>query len=116
MPELCLATSVVTGIDDRIVELLILGAVLQERNLRVMQVKGGPSERILGSCVKLWRGGGHVVAHSRERPQPHGSSLVTFGLFRLFQTFQKKTSVEAPSRNAPAEDIWFPRVKPSLGK
>lgn len=30
--------------------------------------KAGRSERIRGSSTKLWRGGGHEVAHSREAP------------------------------------------------
>ncbi|CAM5483000.1 Cytochrome b6 [Streptomyces avidinii] len=37
----------------------------------------GESVRIRGSAWKLCRGGGQPVAHSRERPQPHGSSDVT---------------------------------------
>ena len=37
--------------------------------------------------VKLCRGGGHEVAHSSERPQPHGSSTVTRGAVRaVFHT------------------------------
>src|SRR5688572_24297480 len=39
----------------------------------------GDSERIRGSEWKLWRGGGLLVAHSSERPQPHGSSRAISG-------------------------------------
>ena len=46
MLEFCPATGVLTGIDGRLVELLIVSAVLQERNLWVVQVKGW---RLLGS-------------------------------------------------------------------
>ncbi|MCY1462944.1 hypothetical protein D9M71_807730 [compost metagenome] len=42
----------------------------------------GRSERIRGSEVKLWRGGGQDVAHSREAPKPHGSSTSTRSLLR----------------------------------
>ncbi len=42
----------------------------------------GRSERIRGSDTKLCRGGGQLVAHSRDRPQPHGSSLSTMGAER----------------------------------
>lgn len=41
----------------------------------------GDSERIRGSFSKLCRGGGELVAHSSERPQPHGSSTPTLGDF-----------------------------------
>ncbi|TDO51181.1 hypothetical protein EV651_119108 [Kribbella sp. VKM Ac-2571] len=44
--------------------------------------KAGDSERIRGSFSKLWRGGGQLVAHSSERPQPHGSSTSTRGVRR----------------------------------
>ncbi len=44
--------------------------------------KAGDSERIRGMRVKLWRGGGLLVAHSSERPQPHGSSSSTGGALR----------------------------------
>jgi hypothetical protein len=37
----------------------------------------GDSERMRGIDVKLCRGGGQLVAHSSERPQPHGSLTVT---------------------------------------
>jgi hypothetical protein len=30
--------------------------------------KAGRSERMQGSSVKLWRGGGRLVAHSSELP------------------------------------------------
>ena len=76
----------------------------------------GDSERIRGSLLKLYRGGGLVVAHSSERPQPHGSSLLTSGALRLIQTFQRNGSIETPSRNAPTEEIWFRKVKPSVGR
>jgi hypothetical protein len=33
-----------------------------------LRSKAGDSDRILGIDVKLWRGGGHDVAHSRDRP------------------------------------------------
>ena len=46
----------------------------------------GASDRIRGIEVKLCRGGGQDVAHSSDRPQPHGSSTPTSGLFRLFHT------------------------------
>lgn len=39
--------------------------------------KAGRSERMRGSSVKLCRGGGHEVAHSKELPYPHGSWTVT---------------------------------------
>ena len=42
----------------------------------------GDSERIRGMVTKLWRGGGQLVAHSSERPQPHGSSTSTSGARR----------------------------------
>jgi hypothetical protein len=40
--------------------------------------------------VKLCRGGGLEVAHSRERPQPQGSSTSTFGLLRARMTLRMK--------------------------
>ena len=46
----------------------------------------GDSERIRGIDTKLWRGGGQLVAHSRERPQPHGSSTPTSGELRVIHT------------------------------
>ena len=60
--------------------------------------------------------GDRALADTSYKAFELGWRLATFGLFRLFQTFQKKTNVEAPSRNAPAEEIWFPIVKPSLGR
>ena len=44
--------------------------------------KAGDSERIRGMVTKLCRGGGQLVAHSSERPQPHGSSTSTSGALR----------------------------------
>src|SRR5215470_12805597 len=42
----------------------------------------GRSLRMRGIDVKLCRGGGQEVAHSRELLQPHGSSAVTFSPWR----------------------------------
>ena len=33
-----------------------------------LRSNAGDSERMRGIDVKLWRGGGHEVAHSSERP------------------------------------------------
>ncbi len=74
----------------------------------------GDSDRIRGMRTKLCRGGGHEVAHSIDRPQPHGSSTSTLGAVRaVFHTLYRKTSVEAPSRNDDTDDTMFRVVKPS---
>src|SRR5215218_9301724 len=77
----------------------------------------GRSERIRGRLTKLCRGGGQEVAHSSDAPYPQGSSTFTRAPVRqVFQTLYMNGSVEAPSRNAPAVEIWFSRVKPSPGR
>src|SRR5215213_7578537 len=77
----------------------------------------GRSERMRGSVTKLCRGGGQEVAHSSDAPYPQGSSTFTRAPVRqVFQTLYMNGSVEAPSRNAPAVEIWFSRVKPSPGR
>jgi hypothetical protein len=39
-----------------------------------------------GRSVKLCRGGGQLVAHSRDRPKPHGSSTVHGTIMLLLYT------------------------------
>ena len=67
--------------------------------------------------TKLCRGGGHEVAHSSERPKPQGSSASTLGArLAVRYTFQRKGSVDRPSRNAPIVEMVFKVVKPSLAR
>jgi hypothetical protein len=54
------------------------------------------------------------VAHSSDRPQPHGSSVSTRGACRVFHTLYRNGIIEAPSTNAPMLDTTFSVVKPSL--
>lgn len=76
--------------------------------------KAGRSERILGSEVKLCRGGGQEVAHSSEAPKPHGSSTSTRFLERqVIYTFQKKGISEAPRTKEEIVENWFIHVNPS---
>src|SRR4029077_17188586 len=61
-----------------------------------------------GIDVKLCRGGGQDVAHSRELACPHGSSAVAGSPCRdVMYTFQRKNRVDAPRMNAPTVEIWF---------
>src|SRR6185312_13233079 len=72
----------------------------------------GDSERMRGSEVKLWRGGGHEVAHSSEAPKPQGSSTLTFSPLRqVMYTFQNHGIMDAPSRTEPIVENWFIQVK-----
>jgi len=73
----------------------------------------GRSDRILGIEVKLCRGGGHEVAHSRDEPYPHGSSLVTFGAVLDFQTAIKNGIIESASKPEPTVETMFMKVNPS---
>src|SRR5699024_7983204 len=73
----------------------------------------GLMERTRGSESKLWRGGGQLVAHSSERPQPHGSLTLTGSDLRVIHTFHMNGSIETPSRNAPNVETWLRSVKPS---
>jgi hypothetical protein len=66
--------------------------------------------------VKLWRGGGHEVAHSRDAPYPHGSSTVTFGEFFDCHTAIKNGIMESASKPDPTVEIIFIPVKPSEAK
>src|SRR5690348_12104642 len=68
----------------------------------------GRSDLIRGIDVKLCRGGGQDVAHSRELAYPHGSSAVTGSPCRdVRYTFQRKNRVDPPRMNAPTVEIWF---------
>ena len=69
-----------------------------------------------GIEVKLWRGGGHEVAHSSEEPYPHGSSTPTNGLLRVIHTLTKKGIIESANKKEPIVDTVFMKVKPSVGK
>ena len=64
----------------------------------------------------MCRGGGQEVAHSSDRPQPHGSSTSTSGALREIHTLYKNGNVEAASKNAPAVETWFSVVNPSCGR
>ena len=66
--------------------------------------------------MKLWRGGGHDVAHSSEEPYPHGSSTPTIGDFLVIQTFIKNGIIESAKRTEPIVEIVFIVVKPSVAK
>src|SRR3954452_17297334 len=68
----------------------------------------GDSERMRGMDVKLWRGGGHEVAHSSDRAVPHGSSTVTLGARRaVIQTFQRNGSIDTARIAAPNVESSF---------
>src|SRR5262249_32597101 len=67
----------------------------------------GRFERIGGSgSSKLCGDGGDVVAHSNVCPS-HGSLPATGPCFHDRQTFHKNGNVDAPSRNAPMEEMRF---------
>jgi hypothetical protein len=68
----------------------------------------GRSDWIRGMERKLCLGGGHEVAHSRDAPNPQGSSTFTAGALRwVRQTFHKNANVEAPRMKAPIDEtIW----------
>ena len=51
----------------------------RERLSPIVSSLTGLSDRMRGIDRKLCRGGGQVVAHSSDRPQPQGSSTSTFG-------------------------------------
>jgi hypothetical protein len=79
--------------------------------------KAGLSERMRGIEVKLCRGGGQGVAHSRERPQPQGSFAVTFGARReVMITLMKKRDRQHPRTNEPDVGIVFSVVQPSAAR
>ncbi|CAB5063851.1 unannotated protein [freshwater metagenome] len=66
--------------------------------------------------MKLCRGGGHEVAHSRDAPYPQGSSTVTFSVLRVIQILIKNGIIESASRNEPTVEIIFIVVKPSVAR
>lgn len=67
--------------------------------------------------MKLWRGGGQEVAHSREPPKPQGSSTSTFLALRwVVYTFQKNGIMDTPSSMEPMVENWFIQVNPSSGR
>ena len=79
-----------------------------------LHAAAGDSERIRGRRTKLCRGGGQDVAHSMERPHPHGSSTVTLGAcLAVLYTFQRNGNVDAPRMKAPIVEIVFDVVNPS---
>ncbi len=103
----------------RLAELLICGCdrALGGASSGWCRSKAGRSERIRGSEVKLCRGGGQLVAHSSEPPQPQGSSTFTCGaFFQVTSTFQMKNSVEIPRIAAPTVETTFRVVKSSTGR
>src|SRR5215217_1387416 len=63
MPEFGKPTGVLTGIDCCFVEFFLIGAVLQNRNLRMVEVKGG------GLGADLWQLS-EVVTRRRARRRP----------------------------------------------
>jgi hypothetical protein len=63
--------------------------------------------------VKLCLGGGQEVAHSKDEPYPHGSSVFTFGDFREIQIFMKYGIIDNASRPEPTVETIFMNVKPS---
>ena len=69
-----------------------------------------------GIDVKLWRGGGHDVAHSSDEPYPHGSSTPTNGDLRVIHTLIKNGTIDSASKNEPTVEIIFIPVKPSLAR
>lgn len=66
--------------------------------------------------MKLWRGGGHDVAHSKEAPYPQGSSTVTFGEFFDCHIAIKNGIIDRASNPEPTVEIIFIPVKPSEAK
>jgi hypothetical protein len=66
--------------------------------------------------VKLCRGGGHEVTHSREEPYPQGSLLVTFGAVLDFQTAIKNGIIESANKPEPTVETIFMKVNPSEAK
>jgi hypothetical protein len=66
--------------------------------------------------VKLCLGGGQEVAHSKDEPYPHGSSVLTIGEVRDCQIFRKNGIMESANRPEPTVDTIFIKVKPSDAK
>jgi hypothetical protein len=69
-----------------------------------------------GIVKKLWRGGGHVVAHSSDAPYPQGSSTPTKGALRVIQMLAINGIIENASKNDPIVETSFINVKPSVGR
>src|SRR5918995_3977916 len=78
--------------------------------------KAGDSERMRGIEVKLWRGGGQLVAHSSERPNPHGSLMVTRGARLVTHTLRRNGIIDAARSADPAVESWCIHVNPSSGR
>jgi hypothetical protein len=66
--------------------------------------------------VKLCRGGGQEVTHSRDEPYPQGSLLVTFGEVLDFHTAIKNGIIESASKPEPTVETIFIKVNPSEAK
>jgi hypothetical protein len=66
--------------------------------------------------VKLCRGGGQDVTHSRDEPYPQGSLLLTFGEVLVFHTAIKNGIIESASKPEPTVETIFIKVKPSDAK
>jgi hypothetical protein len=66
--------------------------------------------------VKLCRGGGQEVTHSKDEPYPQGSLLLTFGEVLVFQIAIKNGIMESASKPEPTVEIIFIKVKPSEAK
>ena len=67
-----------------------------------LRSNAGRSLRMRGMLVKLCRGGGQEVAHSREAPYPQGSFTVTRGALRaVTHTFSRNGSIDMPEDHRP---------------
>lgn len=64
----------------------------------------------------MCRGGGQEVAHSKDEPYPHGSSVFTIGDVRDCQIFRKNGIMESANRPEPTVETIFIKVKPSEAK
>jgi hypothetical protein len=69
-----------------------------------------------GIVKKLWRGGGHEVAHSNEAPYPQGSSQLTSGDLRVIQTLIANGIIDSANKIDPTVEIIFIVVNPSVAR